>query len=253
MRARFPDLRARRHFWQTELDGAASDLILGGRTAEANRAIVRALAADPARSDRGPGIAYLVGAGPGDPGLITLAGWRLLQQADVVVHDRLVSPALLDLARRDAELITVGKTPSTASISQDEINKLLVQLVEQGNRVCRLKGGDPFVFGRGGEEAEALAAAGMPYQIVPGITAAVGCAAYAGIPLTRRGLAKAVVLITAESATGEFGTKLGKPGSRRTHVSHLHGRRETQCGQPADYCRRTVTGLPDGSDREWNY
>jgi uroporphyrin-III C-methyltransferase/precorrin-2 dehydrogenase/sirohydrochlorin ferrochelatase len=203
VRARFPDLRARRHFWQTELDGAASDLILGGRTAEANRAIVRALAADPARSDRGPGIAYLVGAGPGDPGLITLAGWRLLQQADVVVHDRLVSPALLDLARRDAELITVGKTPSTASISQDEINKLLVQLVEQGNRVCRLKGGDPFVFGRGGEEAEALAAAGMPYQIVPGITAAVGCAAYAGIPLTRRGLAKAVVLITAESATGE--------------------------------------------------
>ena len=203
VRARFPDLRTRRHFWQTTLDGAASDYILGGRTAEANRAIVHALAADPSRSDRGPGIAYLVGAGPGDPGLITLAGWRLLQQADVVVHDRLVSPALLDLARRDAEVITVGKSPSTASISQDEINSLLVRLVKQGNRVCRLKGGDPFVFGRGGEEAEALAAAGMPYQVVPGITAAVGCAAYAGIPLTRRGLSKAVVLITAESAAGE--------------------------------------------------
>lgn len=204
VRARLPDSRARQRFWQTALDGAASDFILSGRTAQADRAMVRALAADQSPSDSGPGIAFLVGAGPGDPELITLAGWRLLQQADVVMHDRLVSPALLDFARRDAELIPVGKSASAASISQDEINTLLVRLVEQGNRVCRLKGGDPFVFGRGGEEAEALAAAGMPYQVVPGITAAVGCAAYAGIPLTRRGLSKAVVLTTAESATGEL-------------------------------------------------
>ena len=199
VRARLPDPRARRRFWQTALDGAASDYLLAGRTADADRAMVGALAVDPSRSDSRPGIAYLVG---GDPGLITVAGWRLLQQADVVMYDRLVSPALLDLARRDADLIPVGKSPSAPSISQDEINTLLVRLVEQGNRVCRLKGGDPFVFSRGGEEAAALAAAGMPYQVVPGITAAIGCAAYAGIPLTFRGLSKAVVLVTAESATG---------------------------------------------------
>lgn len=203
VRARLPTPRARRRFWQTALDGTASDYLLAGRTVDADRAMVRALAVDPSRAESRPGIAYLVGAGPGDPGLITVAGWRLLQQADVVMHDRLVSPALLDLARRDADLIPVGKSGSAPSISQDGINTLLVKLVEQGNRVCRLKGGDPFVFSRGGEEATALAAAGMPYQVVPGITAAIGCAAYAGIPLTFRGLSKAVVLVTAENATGE--------------------------------------------------
>lgn len=203
VRARLPSPRARQRFWQNALAGAASDSFLAGRTAEADRAMVHALAVDPSRAESRPGIAYLVGAGPGDPGLITVTGSRLLQQADVVMHDRLVSPALLDLARRDADLIPVGKSGSAPSISQEGINTLLVKLVAQGNRVCRLKGGDPFVFSRGAEEATALAEAGMPYQVVPGITAAIGCSAYAGIPLTFRGLSKAVVLVTAESATDE--------------------------------------------------
>jgi uroporphyrin-III C-methyltransferase len=142
------------------------------------------------------GEAWIVGAGPGDPELITLRAQRLISRADVVVYDRLVSATVLDYARKEADLISVGKSSGKATLSQAEINELLVRLVRDGKRVCRLKGGDPFIFGRGGEEALALAAAGLTFQIVPGISAALGCAATAGIPLTLRGVSGSVTLAT---------------------------------------------------------
>src|SRR6478735_2417286 len=139
---------------------------------------------------------YLVGAGPGDPGLLTQRGAELLARADVVVHDRLGTAGLLELARPDAELVSAGKAPGQVDLSQDEINALLVERGQAGLEVVRLKGGDPFVFGRGGEEAEALAAAGVPFEVVPGITSAIGAPAYAGIPVTHRGLSTHVTVVT---------------------------------------------------------
>jgi len=139
---------------------------------------------------------YLVGAGPGDPGLLTRRGAELLGRADVVVHDRLGTADLLALARADAELVSAGKAPGQVDLTQDEINALLVERGQAGLEVVRLKGGDPFVFGRGGEEAEALAAAGVPFEIVPGITSAIGAPAYAGIPVTHRGLSTHFTVVT---------------------------------------------------------
>ena len=132
------------------------------------------------------GKVYLVGAGPGDPGLMTVRGLRLLESADVVVHDRLINGRLLAMAGLDAELVDAGKVPGRAGRKQADVNSLLVSEAQRGKVVVRLKGGDPFVFGRGGEEAEALAAAGVPFEVVPGVTSAVGVPAYAGIPLTHR-------------------------------------------------------------------
>ncbi len=148
------------------------------------------------------GEAWLVGAGPGDPGLVTLKAMQCMQAADVILHDRLVSSAVLDLARRDADRISVGKQAGCNGTTQEEINTLLVRLVSEGKRVCRLKGGDPFIFGRGGEEAEALEAAGLRYSVVPGITAAAGCAAAARIPLTHRDASQSLVLVTAHGKEG---------------------------------------------------
>jgi len=193
VRQHFSDTDTLRHFWRDVLDGPLADRVLQNDTATANQDMTRLLA-DPKELS---GEAYIVGAGCGDAGLITLRGAQLLQRADVVLHDRLVSPDLLKLARRDADKISVGKKPGSRAGSQDEINALLVELVAQGKRVCRLKGGDPMIFGRGSEEIQALAAAGLRWQVVPGITAASGAATYAGIPLTHRGIAKSVVFVTA--------------------------------------------------------
>lgn len=148
------------------------------------------------------GTVYLVGAGPGDPGLLTLRGAELLRQADVVVYDRLVSGELLDLAPSWAELVYAGKAPAQAAIDQQSINELLVERAIEGKTVVRLKGGDPFVFGRGGEEALACAAAGVPFEIVPGVTSAVAAPAFAGIPVTHRGIASSVAVLTASGASG---------------------------------------------------
>ena len=194
--SRIADIGARRRFWEQVLDGDVAGLVHRGDERLAETALGRRLAEYDADTANG-GMAWLVGAGPGDPGLLTLRALQVMQAADVVVHDRLVPESVLSLGRRDAERISVGKQPGCRKNSQEDTNALLVSLVRQGRRVCRLKGGDPFIFGRGGEEAEALRAAGLPVEIVPGVTAAAGCAAAAGIPLTHRDAAQSVVLLTA--------------------------------------------------------
>jgi uroporphyrin-III C-methyltransferase/precorrin-2 dehydrogenase/sirohydrochlorin ferrochelatase len=197
--ASIPDPDERRHFWERVVDGEVAQHAFAGRAEDAERALRSGL--DSWRSDERhrSGEAYLVGAGPGGADLITIRGRQLLATADVVLYDRLVSPAILSFARRDAELISVGKTPRRPSITQKQLNRLLVQLVQAGKRVCRLKGGDPMIFGRGGEELEALSEAGLRFQVVPGVSAAEGCAAYAGIPLTLRGVAQGVLLATGQT------------------------------------------------------
>ncbi|MDP7093195.1 MAG: siroheme synthase CysG, partial [Gammaproteobacteria bacterium] len=192
----FMDSASRRHFWQDMLAGPLAQDVLAGNLDRATETMRRSLAGSPPVH----GEAWIVGAGPGDPELLTLKAVRLLGAADVVLYDRLVSAKILEYARRDAELIPVGKQGRKESISQQQINDLLVQFVQEGKRVCRLKGGDPFIFGRGGEETEALEAAGLSWQVVPGITAAGGCAAAAGVPLTHRGVARSVVFATAHTS-----------------------------------------------------
>lgn len=204
VRDALPAITARRAFWEDLLSGPAADAVLQGDSATADALAAGALAGEPPTAASGR--AWLVGAGPGDPGLISVRGLRALQEADVVIHDRLVAPELLRAARREAELVNVGKRGGRLSTSQQVINELLVSRVRAGARVCRLKGGDPLVFGRGGEEALALAAAGLPFGIIPGITAASACGAAAGIPLTHRGLATAVTLVTASGASDGNGT-----------------------------------------------
>ncbi len=194
-------LPARRPFWEKVLQGPIAELVFSGRAAQAEQALARALE-DEAASPPAAGEVYLVGAGPGNPELLTFAALRLMQQADVVLHDHLVSPQILDLTRRDAQRIYVGKQRSNHAMRQEHINELMVELARQGKRVLRLKGGDPYVFGRGGEEIETLAASGIRFQVVPGVTAACGVAAYAGIPLTHRDYAQSCVLVTGHLKDG---------------------------------------------------
>lgn len=201
IRASFPDLRRRRHFYDWLLDGPVAALLRQARPAEAEQALQDALAqAHPAL----PGSVTLVGAGPGDPGLLTLKALRALNEADVILYDRLVSDDILSLARRDATRISVGKRlGGNHDATQDNIHALMREHARAGRKVVRLKGGDAFIFGRGGEEISALRADGIPYEIVPGITAALACAAYSGIPLTHRDHAQSVRLITAHCAQSE--------------------------------------------------
>ena len=213
IRARLPDPTARRRWFEGVLAGPLHALLRQRDTAGAQRALQEALDAD---APPAAGMVSLVGAGPGDPGLLTLRALRVLNEADVILHDRLVSAEVLALARRDAQFIEVGKrVGGDHDATQRHIHALLLQHAKAGRRVVRLKGGDPFVFGRGGEELEALQAHGIRHEVVPGITAAVACAAYAGIPLTHRGLARSLQLLTAQARDGDADhdwPSLAKPG-----------------------------------------
>jgi uroporphyrin-III C-methyltransferase/precorrin-2 dehydrogenase/sirohydrochlorin ferrochelatase len=200
LRRRLPNLAERRRVLEHLLTGPAADLVFAGREADAEAEFARALEAGAPQQ----GIVFLVGAGPGAADLLTLRAQRLLGEADVIVHDRLVGDAVLDLARRDAERIYVGKARANHCLPQDEINALLIRLARDGKRVVRLKGGDPFIFGRGGEEAEALAAAGVRCEVVPGVTAALACAAQELIPLTHRGIARSVTFVTGHTREGKL-------------------------------------------------
>jgi uroporphyrin-III C-methyltransferase/precorrin-2 dehydrogenase/sirohydrochlorin ferrochelatase len=195
---RLRDTQERRRFFETLVDGPAAQRFIDGDARGAAR-LAQQLLATTATAPRALGNVTLVGAGPGDPELLTLKGLRALQDADIIFHDRLVSSAILDYARRDASLVSVGKSAGGTSTSQAQINALLIEHASQGKRVVRLKGGDPFVFGRGGEELEALAKAGIAFSVVPGITAALGIGAYAGIPLTHRDHSHSVTFVTGHA------------------------------------------------------
>lgn len=200
IRRRFPELAHRRRFFDRALSGKVAQALRRNDPLAAEHALLSAL---DRREDETAGSVVLVGAGPGDPGLLTLRGLRALNEADVILHDRLVSAEVLALARRDAERIEVGKEAGLHHVPQERIHALMLAHARAGKRVVRLKGGDSFVFGRGGEELEFLRAHGIPYEVVPGITAALACAAYAGIPLTHRAHAQSLRLVTAHRCEGE--------------------------------------------------
>ncbi len=215
IKERLGTIRERQRFWQRIINGPAGERAMRGDAAAAGRAFDSELSAQLSAEAPAAGCVLLVGAGPGDPELLTLKGLRAVQGADVILYDNLVNAEILEYARRDAEKIYVGKKRKFSGIRQEEINALLVEHARAGRNVVRLKGGDPFVFGRGGEETEVLAAAGIDCTVIPGITAATGAASYAGIPLTHRDVAQSIRFVTGHRASDRTNLEwpeLAKPG-----------------------------------------
>ena len=228
---RYPDPEARRRFWEEVVEGPEGELALSGNEAAAIEKLEARL---HGRATAPRGFVSLVGGGPGDPDLVTLRALRALQKASVVLYDKLVSPRIVDLARREAERIYVGKARDNHALPQEEINALMVRLAREGKRVVRLKGGDPFIFGRGGEEIEALAAQGIDFEVVPGVTAASGAAAYAGIPLTHRDFADACVFLTGHLKEDSVLDLEGLARPRQTIVVYMG------VGALGEICKRLV-------------
>lgn len=240
VKARIANPSMRRIFWENVLEGAIAEKVLSGDEVGAEALLFDRLGNENAAQ---VGEVYLVGAGPGDPDLLTFRALRLMQKADVVLYDNLVSKPVVEMARRDATRIFVGKKRDHHTLPQEEINMLLVRLAKEGKRVLRLKGGDPFIFGRGGEEIETLAEQGIPFQVVPGITAASGVAAYAGIPLTHRDHAQSCIFVTGHLKDGSMNLDwdaLARPRQTIVVYMGLQGL-DTLCAKLVEH------GLPDST------
>ncbi|TAJ80619.1 MAG: uroporphyrinogen-III C-methyltransferase [Gallionellaceae bacterium] len=238
VKTRVIDPAKRRIFWENVFEGVVAEKVLSGDEASAEAMLQQMLQSE---DNIQHGEVYLVGAGPGDPDLLTFRALRLMQKADVVLYDNLVSKPIVEMTRRDAERIFVGKKRADHSLQQEEINLLLVRLAKEGKRVLRLKGGDPFIFGRGGEEIETLAAEGIAFQVVPGITAASGVASYAGIPLTHRDHAQSCMFVTGHLKDGTMNLDwdaLARPKQTVVVYMGLHGL-DTLCAELVKH------GLPD--------